>query len=66
MCFEVPALTPAEGPAAGNENGSDDKDNDEDDMGIEDIDGNEKKNGTISHKFPHVIGLLNYCYNMWF
>ncbi|KAI3888620.1 hypothetical protein MKW92_022176 [Papaver armeniacum] len=48
MCFEVPALTVPEGHAGGNRNGSHDMDNDPDDLGIEDIDGSERKTGTTS------------------
>ncbi|XP_059637425.1 exocyst complex component SEC3A-like [Cornus florida] len=43
MCFEVPALVPPGGPANGNKTGTNDDDTNDDNLGIMEIDENEKK-----------------------
>lgn len=47
MCFEVPALVPQSMPAGGNENGADEYDGNDNDLGIMDIDGDDRKSGKL-------------------
>ncbi|XP_010255019.1 PREDICTED: exocyst complex component SEC3A isoform X2 [Nelumbo nucifera] len=54
MCFEVPALVPPGGPASGDKNGLNEDTND-DDLGIMDIDENDRKEGKSSLE----LGSLN-------
>lgn len=47
MCFEVPSLAPSGGKSNKSAHSDDDADDDDDDLGIAEIDDNDKKTGSL-------------------